>query len=154
MGTENVNTESGKVVPLPTPESGQALQAAGEGCFREEDRSEPPQRAALYWPKDRSREGGGSAERPQAWAAGQELVISRGDCQEDREAFDQLHEQLRKDLGPENVAEDLAVWDIARSEWYKMRSVRYEHGVILKRGADLRRQEERILKREFEDALR
>jgi hypothetical protein len=35
-----------------------------------------------------------------------------------------------------------------------MRSVRYEHGVILKRGADLRRQEERILKREFEDALR
>ena len=71
MGTENVNTESGKVVPLPTPESGQALQAAGEGCFREEDRSEPPQRAALYWPKDRSREGGGSAERPQAWAAGQ-----------------------------------------------------------------------------------
>jgi len=35
-----------------------------------------------------------------------------------------------------------------------MRSVRYEHGVILKRGAGLRRQEERILKREFEDALR
>jgi len=35
-----------------------------------------------------------------------------------------------------------------------MRSVRYEHGVILKRGADLRRQAERILKREFEDALR
>ncbi|HEV1991660.1 MAG TPA: hypothetical protein VGR34_02200, partial [Candidatus Dormibacteraeota bacterium] len=70
------------------------------------------------------------------------VVITAGDYQEDEQEFGQLLEDLREQLTPVGLAEDLEVQKIALCYWRTMRAVRYEHGAIRKRTGDMRAREE------------
>jgi hypothetical protein len=71
-----------------------------------------------------------------------QVVISVGDYKEDEGEFAGLLAELREDLTPVGMVEDLEVQKIAVCYWRKARAVRYEHGAIRKRTGDMRGREE------------
>lgn len=82
-----------------------------------------------------------------------EIVIIRGDLKEDERAFTQLLEELQAQFQPVGVAEELEVQKIAGCYWRKRRAIRYEHGAILQKTADLRGREQRSRQGDFDHAL-
>lgn len=101
-------------------------------------------------------EAGKQASRMNALKHGllaKEIVITRGDYEEDEQAFTQLCEALRAQFQPVGVAEDLEVQKIAGCYWRKRRAIRYEHGAILQKTGDLRGREQRSRQGDFDHAL-
>jgi hypothetical protein len=91
-------------------------------------------------------DSGKQASRMNAVRSGllaKEVVITRGDCKEDERAFAQLLEGLHAQYPPIGVAEELEIEKIALCYWRKRRAIRYEHGAIQQRTADLREHEPR-----------
>jgi len=82
-----------------------------------------------------------------------EVVITRGDYRENAEDYARLFDGLTVQFEPEGVAEELEVQKIALYYWRKIRAVRYEHGAIRTRTADMRGREQRSREAEFERAL-
>src|SRR5215467_6061621 len=82
-----------------------------------------------------------------------EVVITRGDYRENAEDYARLFDGLTVQFEPEGVAEELEVQKIALYYWRKIRTVRYEHGAIRTRTADMRGREQRSREAEFERAL-
>lgn len=101
-------------------------------------------------------EAGKAASRLNALKHGllaKEVVITRGDYQEDDQQFAQLLEELSAQFTPVGVAEELEVEKIALCYWRKMRAVRYEHGAIRTRTAGLRWREELRRRERFDRAF-
>src|SRR5215467_50522 len=82
-----------------------------------------------------------------------EVVITRGDYQEDPEEYARLLDEVTEEFQPEGVVEELEVQKIALYYWRKIRAVRYEHGAIRTRTADMRGREQRRREVDFERAL-
>src|SRR5215467_6810488 len=72
-----------------------------------------------------------------------EVVITRGDYQEDPEEYARLLDELTEQFQPDGIAEALEVQKIALAYWRKVRAVRYEHGAIRTRTGTMRDREER-----------
>jgi len=82
-----------------------------------------------------------------------EVVITRGDYQEDPEEYARLLDELTERFQPEGIAEALEVQKITLAYWRKARAVRYEHGAIRARTGDMRVREERKRQEAVDKAL-
>jgi len=156
---QEANAQNGEALGSRTPESGGTRDRTVSGTARPLSATpvsitkiEANRRNAgrSTGPKT---EAGKQASRVNALKQGllaKEVVITRGDYKEDKEAFAQLLDELGEQFTPVGVAEELEVQKIALSYWRKMRAVRYEHGAIRQRTGDMRGREEQ---RRFNFAL-
>jgi hypothetical protein len=83
-----------------------------------------------------------------------EIVITRGDFQEDEQEFALLLERLREEKHPVGISEELEVQKIAICYWRRARAIRCEHGALQHRTGDMRGREARRRADDFDRADR
>jgi hypothetical protein len=155
------NAHNGAAGASPTPESGEPRDRTASGTAQSRlatpvsgKKAEANRRNAKHSTGPRTEEGKATS-RLNALKHGllaKEIVITRGDYQEDEEAFAELVEELSEQFEPAGVAEELEVQKIAIYYWRTMRAVRYEHGAIRKRTGHMRGREEDRRERDFDRA--
>lgn len=102
-------------------------------------------------------EAGKAASRLNAVKHGllaKEIVITRGDFQENEHEFAVLLERLREEKHPVGISEELEVQKIAYCYWRMARAIRCEHGAIRHRTGDIRSRQARRRADEFDRADR
>ena len=157
-----VNAQNGEAPASRTPESGETHDRTVSGTARPlpatpvSIRKVEANRRNGQHSTGPKTEAGKQASRVNALKHGllaKEIVITRGDYNEDKQAFAQLLDELEEQFTPVGVAEELEVQKIALCYWRKMRAIRYEHGAIRKRTDDLRGREQLTREKRFDRAL-
>jgi hypothetical protein len=163
MNSDNRNAHNGNAPASPSPESGEPRARVASGTVQ--PRHATPVSANKIDANRRNArestgpktEAGKAVSRLNALKHGllaKEVVITRGDYQEDEQEFAQLLAELGEQFKPVGVAEELEVQKIALCYWRTMRAVQYEHGRIRLQTGNMRGRAERRREESVDRALR